>query len=114
MSSDITDIIAKNIRKYRMLNHLTQEQMAEYLSLDTQYYSQLERSERNFTIEKICAVCTLFNIEIDKIIELPSNSSDNSNIALITERVTSKLSTLSLSQLTILEKYIDEILPLQK
>lgn len=114
MTCDISDIIAGNIKKYRTLNHLTQEQMAAHLSLDTQYYAQLERNERKFTLDKICTVCELFNIEIDKIIELPALPTDSPETDYIIENVSSKIATLTLNQLKILEKYIDEILPLQK
>lgn len=44
--------IAENIKKYRLLNNMTQKELSEKLFLDTQYYAQLERGERNFTIEK--------------------------------------------------------------
>lgn len=47
--------ISQNIKKYRLLNNMTQEELAGKLYLDTQYYAQLERGERNFTIEKIIA-----------------------------------------------------------
>lgn len=65
--------IAQNIKKYRLLNNMTQEELARQLYLDTQYYAQLERGERNFTIEKIINVCSLFHIGVENIIELPSS-----------------------------------------
>ena len=49
---------------------MTQEQLAELLDLDTQYYAQLERGERNFTIEKIIRLCNIFHVGIEKIIEI--------------------------------------------
>lgn len=52
MKRKTPDSIHQNIRKYRLLNNMTQEELAEKLDLDTQYYAQLERGERNYTIEK--------------------------------------------------------------
>ena len=54
MEQNSLSTIAKNIKKYRLLNNMTQEELAQKLFLDTQYYAQLERGKRNFTIEKIC------------------------------------------------------------
>ena len=51
MKSKEPDCISNNIKKYRLLNNMTQEALAEQLGLDTQYYAQLERGERNFTLK---------------------------------------------------------------
>ena len=70
MKSKNKDSISQNIKKYRLLNHMTQENLAEQLSLDTQYYAQLERGERNFTIDKLTRLCSIFQIGIEDLIEI--------------------------------------------
>ena len=62
--------IPQNIKKYRLMHNMTQEELAGKLYLDTQYYAQLERGERNFTIEKIIQICSIFHIGIENIIEI--------------------------------------------
>lgn len=111
MKNDLNRLISQNIKKYRLLNSLTQEQLAEQLHLDAQYYSQLERGERNFTIEKIAAVCTIFHLGIDKIItiEPPSPAADTD---VLMEEVLAALEGLSYHQLTLLKKFVTEIIPL--
>lgn len=101
--------ISQNIKKYRLLNNMTQEELAGQLDLDTQYYAQLERGERNFTIEKIIRLCSIFHIGIENIIEIkPAKEQD-------TERLLANLlpilKTLTYSQLTVVEKFISEIVP---
>ena len=60
---------------------MTQEQLANALYLDTQYYAQLERGERNFTIEKIILACTIFHVGIENIIVIEDSSvNDNSEL----------------------------------
>lgn len=60
---------------------MTQEQLANALYLDTQYYAQLERGERNFTIEKIILACTKFHVGIENIIVIEDTSiNDNSKL----------------------------------
>lgn len=110
MKQSNSNPISQNIKKYRLLNKLTQEQLAELLDLDTQYYSQLERGERNFTIEKITRLCSIFNVGIENIIEIEPISEDNTMD--LVNVISTKMTSLSRSQLIILQKFIDEILPL--
>lgn len=107
MNRKIPDSISRNIKRYRLLNHMTQEQLAELLNLDTQYYAQLERGERNFTIEKIIRLCSVFQIGIEDIIEIPPvEKSDNTKYL---QELIPKLENLSHSQLVLVEKFIAEI-----
>lgn len=81
LKNKATNSIAQNIKKYRLLNNMTQEQLANALYLDTQYYAQLERGERNFTIEKIILACTIFHVGIENIIVIEDTSvNDNSEL----------------------------------
>lgn len=100
--------IAQNIKKYRLLNNMTQEELARQLYLDTQYYAQLERGERNFTIEKIINVCSLFHIGIEDIIELPS--SQEADTSHLQEEIIARLKELSYPQLLLLQKFMSEII----
>mgnify|MGYP002672666350 FL=1 len=102
--------IAENIKKYRLLNNMTQKDLSEKLFLDTQYYAQLERGERNFTIEKIAMICSLFHIGIEDIIEV-EDSASTQDTSLLIEEINSFLNTLSYSQLQITKKFIQEIIP---
>lgn len=101
--------ISQNIKKYRLLNNLTQEELAGRLDLDTQYYAQLERGERNFTIEKIIRLCSIFHIGIENIIEIgPTKEQDTKQLL---ENLLPVLNTLTYSQLSVVEKFISEIVP---
>lgn len=109
MKKNTPDTIAQNIKKYRLLNKMTQEELATELNLDTQYYAQLERGERNFTIEKILNVCNLFHIGIEDIIYIPKEN--NKETQELLQKITIKLSTLSYNQLLSLDRFIEDILP---
>lgn len=106
--SDITNIISNNIRKYRKINNLTQAQLAEKLYLDTQYFAQLERGERSFTIEKLLLACNVFQIGIEKIITVKSHPADNTDLIQSIEK---SLLQLDHNQLLVVEKFINEIVP---
>ena len=110
MKKNSLNTIAKNIKKYRLLNNMTQDELAQKLYLDTQYYAQLERGERNFTIEKIILACSTFHIGIEDIIEIES-SSDADSIKSTINDITSQLEGLSYSQLQLIKKFISDIVP---
>lgn len=106
--------IAENIKKYRLLNNMTQKELAEKIFLDTQYYAQLERGERNFTIEKIALICAVFHIGIEDIIEIKSTSSNARESEELVTQISKKLKTLSYSQLQFTQKFLDEFIPFIK
>lgn len=109
MKKKAPDSISQNIKKYRLLNNMTQEELAGQLDLDTQYYAQLERGERNFTIEKIIRLCSIFHIGIENIIEvIPIEDQDTKPLL---DSIIPELERLSYTQLNLVEKFITEIVP---
>lgn len=112
MENNTINQISKNIKKYRQLHQLTQESLASQLHLDTQYYAQLERGERNFTLEKIISVCKIFDIGIDDIVEIEPPHSESTNAQL--QDIIAMMEPLSSSQLLLVEKFIREIIPYTK
>ena len=108
MNSKISDNISQNIKKYRLLNNMTQEELSNLLELDTQYYSQLERGERNFTIEKIIRLCQVLHVGIENIIPVENILVPDTSAQIA--QINQQIRTLSPSQLVILEKFIAEVL----
>ena len=111
MNPNISLSISKNIKKYRKLNRMTQEELASKLFLDTQYYAQLERGERNFTIEKIALACSVFHVGIEDIIELDSTSSPASDTSSVISEINDQLAPLTQSQLLLVQKFIKDVVP---
>ena len=109
MKKNVSHSISQNIKRYRLINNMTQEELAGKLNLDTQYYSQLERGERNFTIEKIIHLCSIFHIGVEEIIEVETTEPENTDI--LTKRLISELKNLSYTQLSVVEKFITDIVP---
>lgn len=109
MQKNISNSISKNIKKYRLINNMTQEDLAGKLNLDTQYYAQLERGDRNFTIEKIIHLCSIFHIGIEDIIEVAPANQKNTDIIL--QHLIPKLKNLSYTQLSAVQKFVEEFTP---
>ncbi|MCR5322666.1 MAG: helix-turn-helix domain-containing protein [Lachnospiraceae bacterium] len=108
--------ISKNIKKYRILNNLTQAELAKMLSLDAHYYAQLERGERYFSLDKVVLACNVLNLKLDDIVETEPAVDEQKELYetkrqnLIVD-ITGNLDKLSSKQLMILTRYLNEVLP---
>ena len=108
--------ISRNMKKFRLLNKLSQAEIAEMLSIDTQYYSPLERAERNFSLEKVALACIIYNLQIEDIVKLEYKSEEKDRELEIKRQnliveITSGLDSLTSNQLKILSIYLREVLP---
>lgn len=66
------------IRHYRKEKHITQEQLAEICSMHPTYIGQLERGEKNATLESVYRIAKGLDISISKLLE---NMEDIENAA---------------------------------
>lgn len=78
MNEKVMIQVHENIKKYRKLNNMTQEKLAAALEMDPQYYAQLERGERNFSLEKIVKICSVLHVNVEDIVDItPVENSGN-------------------------------------
>lgn len=61
--------IGQRIRIYRLQSGLNQEQLAEKCSLHPTYIGQVERGEKNATIESISKIATGLSLPLSKLFE---------------------------------------------
>lgn len=66
---DITHELGMRIRHYRKVKKITQEQLAEICGLHPTYIGQLERGEKNATIESIYRIALGLHIPMSKLFE---------------------------------------------
>ena len=67
--SDISKILGKRIRNYRTAIGLSQEKLAELSGCHHTYIGQIERGEKNATIESIQKIASALNISLSKLFE---------------------------------------------
>lgn len=53
--------VAKNLKKLRIQNEYTQEQVSDYLEIKQSYLSKIENGERNFNMALLDKLCLLYN-----------------------------------------------------
>lgn len=77
--SDITKIIGQRIRNYRTQLKLTQEELAELSNCHHTYIGQIERGEKNVTIESLIKIVKPLNISVSKLLEKIDECQDSEN-----------------------------------
>ena len=81
--SDLTKIVGQRIRNYRTQLGLSQEKLAELSGCHPTYIGQLERGEKNATLESIDKVASSLKISLSKLFEnLGGESTNERNIPL--------------------------------
>ena len=67
--SDLSREIGKRIRNYRTQLKLSQEELAEKSSLHPTYIGQVERGEKNATLESISKIADGLNVPLSTLFE---------------------------------------------
>ena len=67
--SDIAKILGKRFRNHRIAKGLSQEKLAELSGCHPTYIGQIERGEKNATIESIEKIAIALNIPLSKLFE---------------------------------------------
>lgn len=80
--SEISKIIGQRIRNYRTQQGLSQERLAEMAGCHPTYIGQLERGEKNATLESIEKIASALNISLAQLFEKLRNGETSDNIPL--------------------------------
>ena len=80
--SEIAKIIGQRIRNYRTKLGLSQEILAELSGFHHTYIGQLERGEKNATIESIEKISKALDIPLSKLFENLGGNKEERDIAL--------------------------------
>ena len=67
--SDIAKILGQRIRNYRAAKGFSQEKLAELSGCHHTYVGQIERGEKNATIESIARISSALNVSLEKLFE---------------------------------------------
>lgn len=80
--SEIAKIVGQRIRNNRTKAGLSQEALAEFAGCHYTYIGQLERGEKNATIETIERISKALDLPLSKLFEKLGGSKDEKDIAL--------------------------------
>ena len=88
--SDIAKIIGQRIRNYRTQKGLSQEKLAELASCHPTYIGQLERGEKNATLESVEKIASAMDISLSELFDKLGKSGGNNIAAKCYDLVASK------------------------
>ena len=75
--SDIAKILGQRIRNYRTAKGLSQEKLAELSGFHPTYVGQIERGEKNATVESVEKLAASLNISLSKLFEMIGSGEDS-------------------------------------
>ena len=88
--SDIAKIIGQRIRNYRTQKGLSQEKLAELAGCHPTYIGQLERGEKNATLESVEKIASAMDISMSELFDKLGKSGSNNIAAKCYDLVASK------------------------
>lgn len=107
---EISVELGMRIRYYRKEQHITQEKLAEICNLHPTYIGQLERGEKNATIESIYRIAKGLDIPISTLLEnMEYLESTSSNIPL---NIYHQVLSLSYEQQIIMQEIVQNVISL--
>ena len=74
--SDLAKILGQRIRNYRTAKGLSQEKLAELAGCHPTYIGQIERGEKNATIESMEKIATALQISLSTLFEKIGQATD--------------------------------------
>lgn len=83
----ITIETGRRIRNYRIQQHMSQEVLAEKCGLHPTYIGQLERGEKNATLESIEKIAGGLSISLSRLFENIGSENESENIPLEAYRI---------------------------
>lgn len=67
---DVVQLLGKNVRKFRKLKGLTQEQLAHDTEMERSYISDLERGTRNPSVRALGRLAEALSIKPEELLKL--------------------------------------------
>ena len=77
--SEIAKILGQRIRNHRIQQGLSQEKLAELSGCHPTYIGQIERGEKNATVESIAKISLALDVPMSKLFENLGSQAENEN-----------------------------------
>lgn len=105
------ELLGKRIRAERKKLNLTQEQLAEDVDISTAYLGQIERGERNVTLDKLIPISNRLGVTVDFLLSDYISSPDDASIDTIRQLFHEKSSAekeLAINVIKLIFSYTDK------
>lgn len=83
--------LGKRIRQERLRLNLTQEQLSEDIGISTAYLGQIERGDRNVTLDKLVPIVNRLGVTLDYLLsDYINTSNDDVNLKRLSQLLDGK------------------------
>ncbi|MEF2243427.1 MULTISPECIES: helix-turn-helix domain-containing protein [unclassified Paenibacillus] len=107
--SNIVRQIGDNIRNIRKSKGLSQEQLALRAEINASYMGQVERGEKNPTIDVLGKIAIALNTPLEKIVSLQTSSPKEEHDSDYAEKISHQLNGLSLKEQEVIYKLVKQM-----
>lgn len=81
--NQLTVLIGSNMRRYREKWGHTQQEIAEVLNLDAQYYGEAERGRKRLSLECLTELCAYYGIPLDSLVPVAPREAEDERAGLL-------------------------------
>lgn len=106
--SDIGRQIGENIRLTRKSKGLSQEQLALRAEINASYMGQVERGEKNPTIEVLGKIATALNTSLEQLVHL-GNPNHQAGDDSYSDKILSQMTGLSLKEQEAVYRFVKQL-----
>ena len=101
------ELIAKNIVKYRMMNNLSQKELAQILEISPGSLSAIERGRKKIGVNRLLKISNTLKVSLDSVLEGNLKYIQNDSSSPLDPEFITKLQTLSSEQKEIYDELLD-------
>jgi len=107
--SDIVRQIGDNIRNIRKSKGLSQEQLALRAEINASYMGQVERGEKNPTIDVLGKIAFALHTPLEQLVSLHSSDPMEDHDTIYAEKISHQLNGLSLKEQEVIYKLVKQM-----
>lgn len=109
--SDIGRLVGENIRALRRAKGLSQEQLALRADINASYMGQVERGDKNPTIDVLSRIAAALHTPLETIVNIHSENSpeESEEAARYADKIASQLSGLSVKEQEAVYKFVKQL-----
>lgn len=74
---EILNLFGANVRKFRRLLNISQEELAQKADLHRTYIGMIERAEKNITLVNIEKIANALEVKIEELLKLRDNGNND-------------------------------------
>lgn len=74
---EILNLLGENVRKYRRLLNISQEELAHRADLHRTYIGMIERAEKNITLVNIEKIANALEVKIEDLLKHSNNGNND-------------------------------------